>query len=207
MHHSATAPLPRLRSAHLAIIALAAVVTAVAVAAPAVAHAGHDRTVLGGLAHPFLGVDHVLAMTAVGALAFVQRRLLALPATFLAAMVAGSLVGIVGIVGGAVPGAELAVAASVAILGFALLAGRAARPTATFLAVGAAGLAHGHVHGAAATGAGSALGFLAAVLTASAALHALGALGGAALGERPARRDTCALALIGAGVGITATLL
>lgn len=204
MQHTAAAPLPRRRSAHLAIVALATVVTTVAVAAPAFAHAGHDRTVLSGLAHPFLGVDHVLAMTAVGALAFVQRRLLALPATFLAAMTVGS---VVGLTGGPAPGTEVAVAASVALLGVALLAGRAARPTATFLAVGAAGLAHGHVHGAAATGAGSGLGFLAAVLAASAALHALGALGGAALGERPARRETCALALIGAGVGITATLL
>ena len=56
-------------------------------AAPAFAHTGHDTaTLFAGLAHP-LGLDHLLAMVAVGlwsAAAFGGKQRLAGPATFVA---------------------------------------------------------------------------------------------------------------------------
>ena len=68
--------------------------SAVMVPAAAYAHTGMHPTggFSAGLTHPFLGLDHVLAMVLVGAWAGMQRRaaMLALPAAFLALMAVGA---------------------------------------------------------------------------------------------------------------------
>src|SRR4051794_8756319 len=88
-------------------------------AAPlAAAHPAHNHVGgwVAGVTHPFSGIDHVLAMIAVGLLAAQMggRALWALPATFLMMMVGGALLNLSGV---GVPLVEQGIAASVLVLG------------------------------------------------------------------------------------------
>jgi len=83
----------------------------------AMAHSGHGGTgFLSGLFHPFSGLDHMLAMIAVGLLASRQKGMarLALPAGFVLSMIAGALVGAAGWV---LPAQETAIATSLLVFG------------------------------------------------------------------------------------------
>lgn len=116
---------------------------------PAYAHvglAGHGGF-LHGIAHPFSGVDHLLAMVAVGLFAFQLggRALWLVPGAFVTMMVAG---GILGFSGYSLPGIETGIALSVSILG-GLIAGQVRMPVAAAMAVvGCFAIIHGHAHGA-----------------------------------------------------------
>lgn len=87
------------------------------VASPALAHtgAGNAMSFLSGFLHPMSGADHILAITAVGLWARVigGRALVALPGSFLAAMLGG---GIIGMNGWTLPAIEAGIAASVLVL-------------------------------------------------------------------------------------------
>ena len=131
---------------------LAALAAAVAVSAlgAAAAHA-HVPGAAGagwaeGLAHPFTGLDHVLAMVAVGLWAAQMGRRAAwlLPLAFPVVMAAGAVLAAFGLT---VPGVEAAIAGSVMVLG--LLVALATRPSAAVAAavVGFFALFHGHAHG------------------------------------------------------------
>ncbi|MAN56516.1 MAG: HupE/UreJ family protein [Paracoccus sp. (in: a-proteobacteria)] len=114
----------------------------------ALAHGGGDQgRFLGGLIHPVSGADHMLAMIAVGLLAaqIGGRALLALPLSFVGAMVAG---GVAGHAGFGFPGVEPMILASVVVL--VALVAMAARPPLAVLLPGAAlfGFTHGWAHGA-----------------------------------------------------------
>jgi urease accessory protein len=121
-----------------------------ALPATALAHAGADAgdglDFLHGLLHPLTGIDHVLAMIAVGALAGLLggRSRWLLPMAFLATAMAG---GWVGGLGYALPYVEVAVAASVAALGVMLLAGRRLPVHLALALVVAFGILHGAAHG------------------------------------------------------------
>jgi len=110
------------------------------------AEAGDGLAFLDGLLHPLTGIDHALAMIAVGALAGVLggRLRWLLPIAFLTAAMAG---GWLGRFGYAVPHLEVAVAASVAALGVMLLAGRRVPMRLALALVGAFGVLHGAAHG------------------------------------------------------------
>ncbi|WP_119352455.1 HupE/UreJ family protein [Azohydromonas sediminis] len=169
------------------------------------AHTGHGTgSLFQGLAHP-LGLDHLLAMVAVGvwsAAAFDGARRWIAPLTFLAAMTAAALVAMAGL---ALPFVEHGIALSVAMFG-AMLAFAKRVPAAPGLAlVASAAALHGVAHGAelpaGASVAGYALGFLAT----TAALHAAGVGLGVALRERGAWIWRSAGALLGvAGVVLLA---
>ena len=130
----------------------AAPVTAIALAWPALAaaHPGADAGsppgFAAGLAHPFTGIDHLLAMLAVGLWSGLRggaARWLA-PAVFMALLVAGALGGATG---SGPAGIEPLVATSLVILGL-LLAGPAAASLPIALAViGGFALVHGAAHG------------------------------------------------------------
>jgi urease accessory protein len=117
-------------------------------AAPAAAHTGHGLEGLAaGFAHPFHGVDHLLAMIAVGAWAAQQggRAVWTLPAAFVGVMALG---GILGFSGTALSGTESVILASVLVLG-AVVAAAAKLPLAIAApVVGAFALFHGLAHGA-----------------------------------------------------------
>jgi len=125
------------------------IATAFALAAipAAMAHPGHgpESGLAAGLAHPFSGWDHVLAMAAVGYWAAQMRAPRLLPTAFLLAMALGALAGQWT---GPVAGAEQAIAASVLVLGL-LIARQVRMPAAAGAAlVGAFALFHGAAHGA-----------------------------------------------------------
>jgi urease accessory protein len=106
---------------------------------------GPDTGFYGGLAHPFSGWDHLLAMLAVGYWAAQMRARLLLPAAFIGAMMLGALAGHLT---GPVPGMEQAIAATVLALGL-LITRRARVPAAAAAAlVGAFAILHGAAHGA-----------------------------------------------------------
>lgn len=174
-------------------------------AGTASAHTGHGtESLFQGLVHP-LGLDHLLAMVAVGvwsAAAFDGVRRWIAPLTFLAAMTAAALLAMGG---SAPPFVEHGIALSVAMFG-AMLAFAKRVPAAPGLAlVAAAAALHGVAHGAelpaGASVAGYALGFLAT----TAALHAGGVGLGVTLRERGAWIWRSAGALLGvAGVVLLA---
>ena len=140
----------------------------------AFAHAGHAHTgLLAGIAHPSQGLDHLLAMLAVGLWAAQQQGAArwALPLAFIASMLLGGLAGFAGV---EPPLMETGIAGSVLALG--LLVALAVRPplpvavalTALFAAV------HGVAHGLELPVPGSPWGYAAGFLAATAALHAAG---------------------------------
>jgi urease accessory protein len=107
---------------------------------------GHSVTgFVSGLTHPLQGLDHLLAMFAVGLWAVQQggRARWALPAAFLAALALG---GVLAGSGGALPQVETAVALSVLALGL-LVATRCRTPLLAGMAIVAAfALFHGYAH-------------------------------------------------------------
>ncbi|MEW5768803.1 MAG: HupE/UreJ family protein [Pseudomonadota bacterium] len=175
---------------------------ALSCAAPAWAHPG---TQLGnglpaGLAHPFLGLDHLLAMLLVGVWASQQTgawQRLAPPLAFVACMAAGGYLGAAGL---ALPHVEAGIAVSV--LGLGLLTALAARlPLAASLAlIGAFALCHGHAHGAEMP-AVALWSYLPGFILSTALLHGLGYLGASRV-TRPAwvRGAGLASALVGGGL-------
>jgi urease accessory protein len=191
----------------LPLAALAAVVLA---ATPALAHPFHAGSVgfWAGLCHPFGGLDHLLAMIAVGlwAVQLGGRALWAVPASFVLAMLAGAGIAFAGI---AMPADEFGIAGSVILLGL-LIAGAARVPTLAGCGVVTVfALFHGQAHGLAMPATASPLLYGLGFVLATAALHGAGlGLGlaggriGAALGHRSLRAAGAAVA--GAGAVILA---
>jgi urease accessory protein len=146
-------------------------------AAPAAAHTGHDHGLFAGFgagfAHPFGGVDHLLAMLAVGAWAAQQggRAVWLVPLAFVSAMAAG---GTIGLTGGTVGGTEAVIAASVLVLGAVMTA--ALKPPLWLAAplVGGFALFHGLAHGSELPPLADAAGYAAGFVAATALLHAGG---------------------------------
>jgi len=142
--------------------------------AVAFAHPGHDTSgMLAGIAHPITGLDHLLAMLAVGLWAAQQKGALrwALPVTFVGTMLLG---GLLGFEGRELPFMETGIAASVLALG--LLVAVAVRPP-VWLAVGLTALfamAHGVAHGLELPELASPWGYAVGFVAATALLHAAG---------------------------------
>lgn len=152
-------------------------------ATPALAHpdAGSGAALMSALAHPFTGLDHILAMIAVSLWAALRggKAVSAWPAAFLLMMAGGAGLAMAGV---ALPLVEAGILASVVILG--LLVATAARlPVAAGAGlVGLFALMHGQAHGLEAAAAGSVLVQGAGFMLATAAL-----LGGGMLLGRVAR--------------------
>jgi len=84
-------------------------------------HTGYDSGIYAGLLHPILGLDHLLAMVAVGLLSAQMggRAIWTVPAAFVSVMAAGGALGILGL---PIPFVEFGIAFSVVALGIALAA-------------------------------------------------------------------------------------
>jgi urease accessory protein len=135
-----------------------------------------------GFTHPFMGLDHLLAMVAVGmwAVQLGGRYLLVVPAVFVASMAVGATLGTASV---AVPQVEGVAALSVLVLGLLVaLSTRAAWYWAIPL-IAAFALFHGQMHGAEMPAFAARWQYFAGVLIATATLHALGVGSGAALKE------------------------
>lgn len=153
---------------------VAAALILLAPAGPAFAHTGHGASgFLQGFVHPLGGLDHVLAMVAVGLYAAMvgRRALWLVPAAFLGAMAIG---GAMGSAGYALPYTEAGIAASVVVLGLAV-AFCISLPTVVAMALGGLlAIFHGHAHGADIPQSISGYDYAAGFLLATALLHAIG---------------------------------
>ena len=141
----------------------------------AFAHTGaeHALSFASGFAHPFTGVDHTLAMLAVGLWAGLNsgRALWVWPLAFVAMMLIGGTMGMAGV---HVPMVEAGILASVVVLGLLVLAA-AQWPVvlgAALIAVFA--LLHGHAHGAELPMGAAAATYAGGFALGTAILHAVG---------------------------------
>lgn len=149
-----------------------------ALAAPAAwAHGlgahSHDAGLIAGFLHPFSGLDHLLAMLAVGLWAAQRggRALWALPASFVGMMALGGTLGGMGV---SIAGIEPMIALSVLLLGLlVVLRSRLALLPALSLTAGFA-LFHGMAHGLEMPQAASPAGYALGMIAATALLHATG---------------------------------
>jgi urease accessory protein len=168
--------------------------------AAALAHPGHDGAggLVHGFFHPVTGIDHVLAMIAVGVLAaqYGGRALWLVPMSFLAAMAAACAIGMAGI---PVQIVEAGIGLSVIILGL-MIAFQIKPPTlVAMVVVGFFALFHGYAHGSEMPNGPAALSFAAGFLGATALLLSAGVGLGLLL-----QRRTLSRRLIQAGGGAVA---
>ena len=171
-----------------------------ALASPALAHVetGQAAGFVTGFAHPVSGLDHVLAMVAVG-LWGAQLGLPAiwiLPVTFPIVMALGGLLGLAGV---PLPGVEIGIAASAILLGAAVMTERRLPLYAAAALVGFFAVFHGHAHGTELPPGQSGLLYSLGFVVATGCLHAIGIAIGA-IHRWPAGR--VALRLAGGGVGL-----
>lgn len=169
----------------------------------AFAHTGHNVSGLAaGLTHPFSGLDHLLAMVAVGLWAAQcgGRKIWLLPATFMTLLAAGAGIAMHW---QSLPLVEAGIAVSVLALGL-LIALSLQLPMALSVVLTALfGLLHGYAHGLelpeSAAAAEYALGFLAA----TAILH----LGGIAAGVVTRQRYALLSRLLGGAIAVSGAYL
>jgi urease accessory protein len=180
---------------------------------PALAHTGIGGTT--GLAHGFLhpvgGIDHVLAMVAVGLLAALRggAALWLVPSAFVTMMAVGGFLGMAGV---GIPFAEIGIGLSVVVFGTAVALPRIMPVAAALGLVGFFAVFHGYAHGAEMPDTASGFEYGFGFVLATALLHLAGiALGlgigkmGELEGRRVARVAGGSMAL--AGVTILAYLI
>jgi urease accessory protein len=140
----------------------------------AFAHPGHgDNGLVAGISHPLGGLDHLLAMLAVGLWAAQQqgRARWALPVTFVVTLLIGGLLGFAGF---NLPALESGIAASVLALGLAVAL--AVRPPLSLAMAATAmfALFHGVAHGLELPEMSSPWTYAVGFVVATAVLHAAG---------------------------------
>jgi urease accessory protein len=171
----------------LKLLSLAAAATA-GFSTAALAHVGdHSHmSFTEGMLHPFSGLDHVLAMVAVGLWAsqLGGRALWLLPLTFPAVMAVGAGLGLSGVT---LPWVEIGIAGSVMILG--AVVALALRPSLAISVplIGAFALLHGYSHGIELPASASAVGYGVGFSVATLMLHAVGIATGLIAGRLPVR--------------------
>lgn len=117
-------------------------------ATTAQAHPGHGSEDFSyGFLHPVMGLDHLLAMLAVGVWAMQTggRSLWVIPLSFLSMMLAG---GLLGMQGPAIEMVELGIAGSVLVLGALILWSKRLPVAVSISLAGVFALCHGYAHGA-----------------------------------------------------------
>ncbi|WP_026614994.1 HupE/UreJ family protein [Ensifer aridi] len=186
---------------------IAALAAALLITLPgrALAHIGdHVRGIENGFLHPFSGLDHLLAMVAVGLIAarLGGPALWQLPVAFISAMVAGAAVAVTGMT---VPLVEAAILASMIICGAALIIDANVPVTLAVTGTAAFAFFHGLAHGTEGPAAAP-LGYILGFIGGTAILH----MAGVAAYRGVARYDVAAAAalriagtvIMGAGVGL-----
>ena len=107
---------------------------------------GQAAGFINGLQHPWSGLDHVLAMIAVGlwGAQLGSPALWLLPIAFPMMMAMGAMMGLLGI---PVPGVEIGIALSAIVLGTMILAEVRPKLAVALAIVGIFAIFHGHAHG------------------------------------------------------------
>lgn len=147
----------------------------IALPTAALAHTGHGEAsgFVHGFMHPVGGIDHVLAMVAVGVFAYVLggKALWLVPLSFVGMMAVGFLLGLGQV---DVPFVELGIALSSVVIGAAAAWGRPMPVAAAMSLVGVFAIFHGHAHGAEMPVDTSGLEYAAGFIVATGLLHAAG---------------------------------
>ena len=116
---------------------------------PVIAHEANSLPYgpfLGGITHPVLGFDHLLAMVSVGMISaqIGGRAIWTVPSTFVLVMFFG---GLLGLNMGGLNGYEIGIALSVLLLGGSLAADKTLNSIFAMIAVGIFAIFHGYAHG------------------------------------------------------------
>lgn len=192
-----------MRRRHLLVFAVGAFFAALP--APALAHEGQVirlGSFLAGLTHPVLGLDHLLAMVSVGIVSAMigGRAIWTVPATFVAAMAVGGLLGVadVGLGSGFV---EAGIAISVLSLGLVIAADRRLPIVGAMLAVSFFGAMHGYAHGQEIPDIARPVVYASGFLTGTALIHLVGVL----IGDqaRRYRRGRPVLRVVAVAIALT----
>jgi len=164
-------------------------------ALPAQAHTGVGavHSLLDGVSHPLIGIDHLLVMLAVGLWAALRggKSLWLLPTVFLMAMGAGAALSLLGFT---VTGVESWVAFSVLAAGMLVWLNIRMSSTLAVALVAVFALAHGYVHALELKNGADTLAYSAGFLLATSMLHILGVTVGLLAAAR--------LKMLGAGFGL-----
>jgi urease accessory protein len=179
-------------------VLVALLLSVVSSAALAHTESGQATGFLTGLLHPASGLDHVLAMVAVGlwGAQLGAPAIWLLPVTFPMVMALG---GVLGLLGMPLPGVELGIAASAVLLGAAVMTERRPPLFAAVVLVGFFAVFHGHAHGTELPPGQSGLLYSLGFVVATGCLHAIGIAIGS-VHRWPAGR--VALRIAGGGVGL-----
>lgn len=156
------------------LFAVLAAMAALSFSQSAFAHPGHGvHDLAGGFAHPLSGIDHLLAMVAVGVWAaqLGGRALWMVPCAFVALMAGGGALGMNGL---HLPLVESGIAVSVLVMGLMVATALKAPLTASLPLVGLFALFHGLAHGAELPVETSGLGYGAGFIAATVALLGTG---------------------------------
>jgi urease accessory protein len=179
-------------------ILLLGVFVASLAAAPAYAHTGANAvfSFSSGFLHPVGGLDHLLAMFAVGLLAtqLGGRSLWLIPGAFVTPMIAGAILGHMGI---DAPGVEYAISFSLVAIALPVAFALSMPAGLAMILVGVFALFHGHAHGGELPMEGELLAYITGFATATALIHAAGI--GFALATKgiPARVAAGAVGVVG----------
>ena len=181
---------------------LAIPVAILVLAQPAFAHeqVGVTGGLVSGLLHPLTGMDHLIAMVAVGiwGAQLGVPAIWVLPITFPLVMAFGGVLGVLRI---GLPMPEVVIALSALVLGAAVAARLRVPFGAAAVIVGAFAIFHGHAHGAELPSAANPLAYGVGFVVATGLLHlcgiALGTLSRWPAGERLTRGLGAAIAALG----------
>lgn len=145
-------------------------------AVPALGHEGASLpygSFMAGITHPVLGVDHFLAMVSVGIVSaqIGGRAIWTVPATFVAVM---SIGGVLGMQNAGLGAIEFGIALSVLVLGGAIAADKRVPVTVAMLAVAMFAVFHGYAHGGEMPTVAKPVRYAAGFLTGTTVLHITG---------------------------------
>lgn len=168
--------------------------------------AAHEQTGLGegfvsGFLHPFLGIDHLIAMVAVGlwGAQLGNPAIWLLPITFPLVMAIGAVIGVLGVT---LPVVELGIALSAVALGVLVAANLRPHLIIAALVVGFFAVFHGYAHGTELPQSANPLFYGAGFVIATGLLHLSGILIGVLIkwpmGAKVVRLCGCCIAILGA---------
>ncbi|ODN69167.1 HupE/UreJ family protein [Methylobrevis pamukkalensis] len=176
------------------------------IALPAIAHAHpggpHVHGLTDGFVHPLTGLDHLLAMVAVGLIGarLGGRALWLLPTSFVVTMLVGAGLALDGL---ELPMVETAIALSLVVFGGLLAANLRAPDLMMAAGVAIFALFHGFAHGTEAPSTASGLTYMAGFVLATALLHGTGILAAMLAGRGHGKAGD--VVMRGYGIAIAAT--
>ena len=165
------------------------------------AHPGHEGGYLAGLSHSFTGLDHLLAMLAVGVWAaqLGGRAKYLVPASFIACMAVAGGIGMSGI---ALPMVDGWIATSVVLLGLLIAFSIKAPVALSASIVGVFAVFHGYAHGAEMPLLSTPWVYGMGFVLSTAALHGMGLLLGQGLHKQIAWLRAIGILLVASGAGM-----